>query len=115
MPDGHISFAPLADAVDTLISSIDVASLSRRRQRTVRTLSFQSRTLRSVVELDEAKFRRADWAVGQQAVIAIPLLVRILRQRSNLSPELALRCVQEASGLAAQLTAVAEGRHRTRP
>ena len=110
MSDGQISFTPLADAVDTLVSSIDLASLPARRQRIVRTLTFQVRALRSVGNLPNTNFPRADWAIGQQAVVAIPILVRRIRERSSVAAEQADTCVREAADLAAQLTAVAEGR-----
>lgn len=110
MSGRHVVFTPLADAVDTLIDSIEPNSVRRRTQRTLQSLSYQARALRSVHNLADTGFRRADWAIGQQAVIAIPILVNRVSERATVTAEHVEACVREASELAAQLTAIAEGR-----
>ncbi len=110
MSDGRINFTTLADVLDALIDSIELAAQPKRTQRTVRNLVFQSRALRSVGGLDSGSYARPDWALGMQATIGVPLMTNTLLQRSAITVRQAEECERQAHNLASQLNAIAEGR-----
>ncbi len=71
MADVPLSFVRLADAIDEMLADIDLSVLSGRSQRARRNLLFQTQALRSVGALSTTDYSRIDWAVGQQAALAL--------------------------------------------
>ncbi len=108
--DVPLSFIRLADAIDEMLADIELSTLSGRSQRARRNLLFQVQALRSVGALSTSDYSRIDWAVGQQAVIVIPVLVKTLVQQKDVFDDAAQRCVELAERIAAELLALAEGR-----
>ncbi len=93
-----------------MLADIDLSVLSGRSQRARRNLLFQTQALRSVGALSTTDYSRIDWAVGQQAVIVIPVLVKTLVQQNEVFDDAAQRCVALAEQISADLLALAEGR-----
>ena len=95
-----------------MLAHIDLSVLSGRSQRARRNLLFQAQALRSVGALSTTDYSRTDWAVGQQAVIVIPVLVKTLVQQNEVFDDAAQRCVSLAEQISADLLALAEGRSK---
>jgi len=108
--DVHLSFIRLADAIDDMLADVELARLAGRSQRARRNLLFQVQALRSVGSLQTTDYSRIDWAVGQQAVIVIPVLVKTLVQQKDVLDTAAQRCIALAETTAAELLTLAEGR-----
>ena len=108
--DVHLSFIRLADAIDEMLADVELASLAGRSQRARRNLLFQVQALRSVGSLQTTDYSRIDWAVGQQAVIVIPVLVKTLVQQKDVFDAAAQQCIALAESIAVELLTLAEGR-----